>query len=269
MSIPANPTEKPSIAKVWRQAKGNAWTFVSVWGLISMTSAIDSTFSTFLYQTAQRNGHHTFIALFIAIIGSLPTTLLSGMARMLATAVPVIYYTTDRCPKVSNIITRKPLRLLLAVFLFLVASIIGYLLCIIPGICVALGEPLYVYYVFTTDLNLLKCFGKMFKAMFQNFRSFFVVSLLSLLGSIILIIMLIITAIGAIIAITAIGAIIAINQMLTSVSSVPFFFIVLVSLGFALPVLIGISTTIILSMRELYMQNYIHYKGLVRARELA
>jgi len=256
MSIPANATEKPSIVKVWRQVKGNAWTFVTIWGLISITSTIDSAFSRLLYQTAKYNGHHTFIAQFIAIIGSLPTTLLSTLAITLVTAVPAIYYTTDRCPEVFDIITRKPLRYALASFMFVISVVIGFLFFIIPGILVALMEPLYVYYVFTTDLDLTTCLSKGFKGMFQNFGSFFVVSLLS-----------------------SLGAIISTVSIIFLIFILVFFFVSIIkiypSASFLLSaLLIFLSLAVlsipmvVLSMRELYMQNYIHHKGLVRAREL-
>ncbi|MCY4054716.1 MAG: hypothetical protein OXF67_02385 [Cyanobacteria bacterium MAG CAR4_bin_6] len=258
MRIPANATEKPSIAKVWRQVKGNAGTFATIWGLISITSTIDSAFSRLLYQTAKHNGHHTFIAQFIAIIGSLPTTLLSTLAIILVTAVPAIYYTTDRCPEIFDIITRKPLRYALASFMFTISVVIGFLFFIIPGILVALMEPLYVYYVFTTDLDLTTCLSKAFKGMFQDFGSLFVVSLLSFLAVII--------SIVSIIFLIFIPSLLFLLSIIKIYSSASF---LLSALLIFLSLAVLSIPMIVLSMRELYMQNYIHHKGLVRARELA
>ena len=82
-----------------------------------------------------------------------------------------------------------------------------------------LVQPFYIHYVFATNLDLGTCLSKSFKGMFQDFASFFVISLLctlAIFGSILLCI---------------------------------------------LPVLV------VLPMAELYMQNYIHYKGLVSAQE--
>ena len=84
-----------------------------------------------------------------------------------------------------------------------------------------LASPLYVHYVFTTDLNLITCLSKAFKGMFQNFGSYFVVSLLCFLA--------------------VIGS----------------------------TVLCVFPVLVVLPMTALYMQNYIHYKGLVRAQEPA
>ncbi|MYF37070.1 MAG: hypothetical protein F4226_09955 [Synechococcus sp. SB0678_bin_12] len=227
MSIPANATEAPSITKVWRQVKGNAPTFATIWGLILITAMIDFVFSRSLHYLLNGNvGEYQatdFTAILMVNVSSLPTTILANLAGILMTAIAVIYYATNYCPKsgeIVSIITRKPLRYVLAGFLFLIAVGTGLLLCIIPGILVALAQPLYVYYVFTTDLDLMTCLSKAFKGMFQDFGSYFLVSLLcflALAGSIILCVF---------------------------------------------PVLV------VYPMTELYMQNYIHYKGLVRAREL-
>ena len=185
LSTPANAAEAPSIAKVWQQVKNNAPTFATIWGLIVITIAIDFVF----------------------------------LAGILITLVPVIYYATDRCPGPSEIfrlLSRKPLRYLLAGFLFNIARFLGLLFFIISGILVILAHPLYVHYVFTTDLNLITCLSKAIKGMLQGFRSFIIVSLLCSLA-------------------------------------------VIASTVLVVPVLA------VLPMAALYMQNYIHHKGLVPA----
>ena len=237
LSTPANATEAPTIAKVWQQVKSNAPTFTVIWGFIFITTLIDLAVSGSLYFLSleslsslleeniggQSALQIELIANLISTIGSLPTTVLTSLAHVLMMAVAAIYYTTDRCPnpgEIVSILSQKPLRYLLAGFQFVIVAAVGLLLCIIPGILVILASPLYVHYVFTTDLNLISCLSKAFKGMFQNFGSYFVVSLLCFLA--------------------VIG------------STVLFF-----------PVLV------VLPMTALYLQNYIHYKGLVRAREPA
>lgn len=173
MSIPANATEAPTFAKVWQQVKGNAPTFAMIWGLILITALVVPV----LLDSD-------------SFVDSLLITILANLAGVLMIAVPAVYYSTDRCPKpgeIVSILSHKPLRYLLAGLQFVIVEAVGLLLCIIPGILVALTSPLYVHYVFTTDLNLISCLSKAFK----------------------------------------------------------------------------------LAMTALYLQNYIHYKGLVRAREPA
>lgn len=238
MSIPANATEAPTFAKVWQQVKGNTPTFTVIWGFILVTALIDLVVSGSLYFLSLESLSSLleeefggwsdlqveFIANSISTVGSLPTTILASLADVLMMAVAAIYYTTDRCPnpgEIVSILSQKPLRYLLAGFQFVIVAAVGLLLCIIPGILVILASPLYVHYVFTTDLNLINCLSKAFKGMFQNFGSYFVVSLLCFLAVI--------------------------------VSTVLCVFPVLV----------------VLPMTALYLQNYIHYKGLVGAQEPA
>lgn len=241
MSTPANATGAPTFAKVWQQVKGNAPTFAMIWGLILITALIDLVVSVLLYFVSFTSLYSfyslledniggwsalqiEFIANSISTIGSLPTTVLANLAGFLMMAVAAIYYSTDRCPnpgEVVGILAHKPLRYLLASFQFVIVGVVGLLLCIIPGILVILASPLYVHYVFTTDLNLISCLSKAFKGMFQNFGSYFVVSLLCFLA--------------------VIGSI----------------------------VLCVFPGLVVLPMTALYLQNYIHYKGLVRAREPA
>jgi len=226
MSIPANATEKPSIAKAWRQVKGNAATFAAVWGLILVISLIHGIFTSVLpFPVENISSTFDFLMAFTrGVVIGLPTNTLASLAWILFTVVPALYYTTDRCPKpgeIVDILTRRPLRYVLGGVLYALAVYIGYLLCIVPGILASLAYPLYVYYVFTTDLSLTTCLSKAFKGMFQDFGSYFLVSLLCFLAVI--------------------------------VSTVLCIFPILA----------------VLPMTQLYMQNYIHHKGLVRARELA
>lgn len=230
MSIPANATEAPNVAKVWRQVKGNAPTFATVWGIILITGLIHGAVQSLVYWISQENiGNAPDVESLsglnlIAAVTCLPTGILSNLAFILTTAVPAIYYTTDRCPKpgeLIGILARKPLRYVLGGVLFAVAAVIGFLFCVIPGILVILSHPFYVHYVFTTDLNLTACLNKAFRGMFQNFGSYFLVSFLCFLAAV------------------------------------------------CSTVLCVLPALAVLPMTGLYMQNYIHHKGLVRARELA
>ena len=240
MSIPANASEAPSIAKVWQQVKDNAPTFATIWGLILITALI---YSALIYSAIPFTGS---LGPVVPLLRSpLLRGILSSLLEILITAVPAIYYTTDHYPKPSEIVvilTRKPLRYVLAGFQFVIIGTVGLLLCIIPGILVILTSPLYVHYVFTTDLKLINCLTKAFKGMFQNFGSYFLASLMSLLP-----------LISFILISLAISLAIGLTTLLLSPIFIVFWILVLA----------------LLLMKELYMQNYIHYKGLVRARELA
>ncbi|MCY4173181.1 MAG: hypothetical protein OXF25_03800 [Cyanobacteria bacterium MAG CAR3_bin_5] len=228
MSIPANPTEKPSIAKVWRQVKGNAWTFATImlgWWL--MTGEPFWSFIAYQLEFEEFEPEPTrivlslisgSIALIVEIIGVI-------MFSFLITAVPVIYYTRDRCPKpgeIVSIIHSRLWRYIYATFMFGIVFTIGFFLCIVPSILVGLTWPIYINYIVSTDLSIRTSLSKAFKGLRVGGGSFLMVSILLFLAD-----------------------------------------------SVARAVLWGIPPLVVLPMTKLYMQNYIHHKGLVRARELA
>ena len=225
MSIPANATEVPTIAKVWRQAKDNIPTFAAVWGLIFMTTLMDLIlYLLLLHMTENSFGYSELAAEVISHAGSLPTTILKSLAAVLMTAVPVLYYTTDRCPgpgEILGILVRRPWRYLMGGLLFAVLTVMGLLLCVVPGILVVIAMPIYTHYVFTTDLNLVTCLSKSFKAMFRDHGAFLGISFLWGLATIASLLLCILPAL------------------------------------------------VVWPMAELYLQNYIHHKGLVSTPEPA
>ena len=135
--------------------KDNAPVFITVWALILITTFLHVFFTEWLYDLVFQELHYllpenineysditreiliSWAAEFITWIGSLPITAVpSSLAIVLITAVPVIYYATDRCPgprEIFSIISRKPLRYILASFVFGIITSIGLLLCVVPG----------------------------------------------------------------------------------------------------------------------------------------
>ena len=212
-ATPAHATEAPSIGKTWRQLNSNFPTFATVWGIVALFLV-----ALFLIDQFLTLKLYTYLGP-IYILIDVPTTVLACLIYIFMTSIPAIYYTADHCPapgEIFSIIYRKPRRHVLAAFLFTIVTVIGLLLFIIPGILVALATPIYVHYVFTTDLSLTTCLSKAVKATFQNFGGFFVVSFLCGLA-------------------------------------------MLISGILIFPALI------VWPMIQLYLQNYIHYKGMVRA----
>ena len=212
-ATPAHATEAPSIGKAWRQLKSNLPTFATVWAPFIVGGVLDQVIDFIGGDDTSLNFTLVGVLLVLALLGS-----------GLMVAVPAIYYATDHCPspdKIFSILLRNLRRYLLAGLFFTIAEILGTLLCIIPGILVALSTPIYVHYVFTTDLSLTTCLSKAVKAMSQNFCGFFVVSLLC-------------------------GLAMSISMTL-----------------YTFPALA------VWPMTQLYLQNYIHYKGMVGARALA
>ena len=63
---------------------------------------------------------------------------------------------------------KRPWRYLLAGILFTVVFVIGLLVCILPGVAVALVAPVYVSKIFTTDMAILDAFSSSFQAVYRS-----------------------------------------------------------------------------------------------------
>lgn len=104
-------------------------------------------------------------------LGQLPFTVLSSLVGVLFIAVPAMHYD---CGDVITVqaafaaLMRRPLRYLLAGVLFTLVFTIGLLLCIVPGIVVALVMPIYVNRIFLTDHSITDAFAASFQAVYGS-----------------------------------------------------------------------------------------------------
>jgi hypothetical protein len=123
----------------------------------------------------------------ITVLGNLaqlPFAVLSSLVGVLFIAVPALHYacgeviTTQAAFKA---LMDRPLRYLLAGILFSLALIIGIVLCVVPGIVVALVMPVYVNRIFLTDRPIGQVFTASFEAVFgsEQGRSFAIVEILA------------------------------------------------------------------------------------------
>ena len=63
---------------------------------------------------------------------------------------------------------QRPLRYLLAGILFSAATTIGFLVCVIPGIIIALTMPVYVNRIFLGNEPILDAFSGSFQAVYRS-----------------------------------------------------------------------------------------------------
>lgn len=106
-------------------------------------------------------------------LGQLPFAVLSSLVGVLFIAVPALYYDSGAVITVQAAfaaLLRRPLRYLLAGVLFTLALSIGFVLCIVPGIVVALVMPVYVNRIFLTDQPITEAFTASFQAVYGSER---------------------------------------------------------------------------------------------------
>jgi len=113
------------------------------------------------------------VAALLGQLGQLPFTVLSSLVGVLFIAVPALHYDSGEVITVQAAfaaLLRRPLRYLLAGVLFTLALTVGFLLCIVPGIVVALVMPIYVNRIFLTDQSITEAFSASFQAVFGSER---------------------------------------------------------------------------------------------------
>jgi len=104
-------------------------------------------------------------------LGQLPFAILSSLVGVLFIAVPAMHYDSGEVITVQAAfaaLMRRPLRYLLAGVLFTLVLTIGFLLCIVPGIVVALVMPIYVNRIFLTDQSITDAFAASFQAVYRS-----------------------------------------------------------------------------------------------------
>lgn len=111
------------------------------------------------------------LASLLGQLGQLPFSVLSSLVGVLGVAVPALYYAggqTITPHDAFQALLRRPLRYLLAGLLFTLVTVIGLMLCVLPGLVVALVMPVYVNRVFVTDQPLPEAFSGSFQAVFRS-----------------------------------------------------------------------------------------------------
>lgn len=111
----------------------------------------------------------------IANVGQLPFVIILNLVGVLFMAVPAMHYESGLTITPSMALaalSRRPMRFLLAGLLFAVASTVGFVLCFLPGVAVALVMPVYVNRIFNTNEPILDAFKGSFHAVYQSERGF-------------------------------------------------------------------------------------------------
>jgi hypothetical protein len=101
----------------------------------------------------------------------MPFAVLNSLICALFTAIPAIYYAQGDVVTVSTAFAQlfsRPWRYIFAGILFSVATLFGYILCIVPGIAVILTMPVYINKIFTTDMPILDAFSSSFAAIYKS-----------------------------------------------------------------------------------------------------
>ena len=174
--------EQPTLNKAWEAFVDHIPTILIIWiataiflalsyGAQLVMTVVGNSLSGVSLGTGIDGSSPSFLGMILGQLGQLPFSILSNLVYVLFGAVPAMYYATGETITVDRAfqtLLNRPWRYLLAGLLFIAASGIGLLACILPGIAVALVTPVYVNKIFTTDMPILDAFGSSFQSVYRS-----------------------------------------------------------------------------------------------------
>ena len=104
-------------------------------------------------------------------IGTLPTTILAQIASVFVMIIPALYFESGDVITFSSVldkVRKNFIRYLLAGIFFNVVTIIGFVLCVLPGIAVGLTLPVFINKITNTDMPILEAFSSSFSVVFKG-----------------------------------------------------------------------------------------------------
>jgi len=143
-------------------------------------------------------------AALVGQLGQLPFVIFSNLVGVLFVAVPAMYYETGETITLGAAfrgLFQRPWRYILAGVLFSSAVAIGTLLCILPGLAVAIVLPVYVNKVFNGDASILDSLKASFQAVYGSQKGWEFVGIQALVGLLVLLVTLVTCGLGAILAV--------------------------------------------------------------------
>jgi hypothetical protein len=176
-------TEPPTINKAWEHFVVHVPTILLIWIASVLLAVVGFGFGLCIYvllslsgmALSGSTGTDTAATVGVALgqLGQLPFTILSSLVCVLFVAVPALFYERGETITVQQAfaeLLRRPRRYVLAGLLFAVVSVIGYLLCILPGVAVMLVMPVYVNRIFISDQSIADAFAASFQAVYRSPR---------------------------------------------------------------------------------------------------
>ena len=201
--------EKPSLERAWEAFLPHLPAILLIW----VASVVISVVGFFVYLLilfvgfgltyASSDAASTAAAL-VGQLGQLPFVIFSSLVGVLLVAVPAMHYATGETITLEAAFRRlfqRPWRYLLAGVLFSSAVVIGTLLCILPGLAVALVSPVYVNKVFNTDAPILDALQASFRAVYGSQKGWEFVGIQALAGLFVFVVTLVTCGLGALLAV--------------------------------------------------------------------
>ena len=107
----------------------------------------------------------------LAQLTQIPFSILSSLLSVLMVAVPAVYYERGEVVSVGAavaLLRERFWRYVLAGLFFSSVMTIGLLLCVLPGLAVALVTPVFVNRIFVTEMGIGEAFSQSFQVVYRS-----------------------------------------------------------------------------------------------------
>jgi hypothetical protein len=107
----------------------------------------------------------------LAQLTQIPFSILSSLLSVLMVAIPALYYERGEVVTVGAamaLLRERFWRYVLAGLFFSSVMTIGLLLCVLPGLAVALVTPVFVNRIFVTEMGIGKAFSQSFQVVYRS-----------------------------------------------------------------------------------------------------
>ena len=173
----AAPTayEPSSIQKAWQAFLQHIPVVLVIWVgsiVLSLLSVLAYALIVVVMSATLGNSEAAMgLGAILAQLVQLPFSLLVSLLSVLLMAVPALYYERGEVVTISaaaQLLTGHWWRYLLAGLFFTLATTIGLLLCVLPGLAVILVTPVYVNRIFATDMAIGEAFSQSFQVVYRS-----------------------------------------------------------------------------------------------------
>ena len=167
--------EQPSIQKAWDAFLKHIPVFLVIWvGSIGLAVIGLAVFLLIVMVVGSLGGSSESafsLGGILAQLTQIPFSILSSLLSVLMVAVPAVYYERDEVVSVGAavaLLRERFWRYVLAGLFFSSVMTIGLLLCVLPGLAVALVTPVFVNRIFVTEMGIGEAFSQSFQVVYRS-----------------------------------------------------------------------------------------------------
>lgn len=167
--------EQPSIQKAWDAFLKHIPVFLLIWaGSIGLAVIGLAVFLLIVMVVGSLGGSSESafsLGGILAQLTQIPFSILSSLLSVLMVAIPAVYYERGEVVSVGAavaLLRERFWRYVLAGLFFSSVMTIGLLLCVLPGLAVALVTPVFVNRIFVTEMGIGEAFSQSFQVVYRS-----------------------------------------------------------------------------------------------------